>query len=90
MTERKSRPEAALQNQSGQTIKQGHSTAPLALAGWRFEPMPRRTMARLRHPDGSVTYIDAARLVEAPEYMARLSKVDQDEVREMVLHRGAA
>ncbi|RZO84691.1 MAG: hypothetical protein EVA65_10870 [Oceanococcus sp.] len=90
MSERKRRPEAALHNQSGQTIKQGHSTAPLALAGWRFEPVPRRTVARLRHLDGSVTYFDAARLVEAPEYMARLSEADQNEVREMVLHRGAA
>ena len=87
---RKDRPEAALQNQSGQTKQQGHSTAPLMLAGWRFESVPRRTVARLRHPDGSLTYIDAARLVEAPEYMARLSESDQNEGREMVLHRGAA
>ncbi len=90
MSERKSRPEAALQNQSGQTIKQGHSTASLTLAGWRFEPVPRRTIARLRQADGSVTYIDALRLVQAPEYMARLSGANQNEVREMVLHRGAA
>lgn len=90
MSERKSRPEAALQDHSGESIKRGHTTVPLALAGWRFEPIPLRTVARLRHPDGSVTYIEAARLVEAPEYMARLSEADQNEVREMVLHRGAA
>lgn len=90
MSERKSRPEVALQNQSGQTIKQSHSTVPLALAGWRFELVPRRMVARLRHPDGSVTYIEAARLVEAPEYMARLSGADQNEVREVILHRGTA
>lgn len=62
----------------------------LRLAGWRFEPVPRRTLARLRHPDGTVTHIDVALLVEAPEYMARLSKADQNEVRAMALHRGAA
>lgn len=90
MSKIKGRPEATLQDHSGESIKQGHSTAALALAGWRFESIRHRTVARLRHPDGSVTYIDAARLVEAPEYMARLSEADQNEVREMVPHRGAA
>lgn len=81
--ERKSRPEAALQNQSGQTKQQHYSTESLALAGWRFERFPRRTFAKLRHADRSLISMEVHALVNTPKYMAALSDADQNEVREM-------
>lgn len=57
----------------------------LALGGWCFEPCPRRTLAKLRQPDGEHICIDVKRLVSLPEYMVLLSEAEQNEVREMAL-----
>lgn len=61
----------------------------ILLAGWRFEPKPRRTLARLKLPDGATELIPLPLLIAAPEYMGGLSQADRDEVREMAM-QGAA
>lgn len=55
----------------------------LQLIGWSFETNPRRTLAKLKEPDG-VTYIDVQRVVGAPEYFERLSTADQAKVMVMI------
>ena len=64
-------------------------TESLRLAGWRFEQKPRRTLAKLRHADQSLTCIEAVTLLHAPEYLAQLSEADRAEVREMALQSAA-
>ena len=59
----------------------------LQLAGWCFEP--GRTLAKLRHADKSMTYINVNNIIHAPEYMAALRRADQDEVQEMALQAAA-
>ncbi len=55
----------------------------LQLIGWSFASFPRRTLVKLKEPDG-VTYIDVKRVVGAPEYFERLSDADQAKVMAMV------